>query len=264
MLPLLGGLITGGAGLLGSIFSSETSAQNTQANIQAQQGMQQQTEAFNAQQAEINREFQTQQSSTAYQRASQDMQKAGLNPAMMFGSGGAASSPSGATASVSSPNMALHNAPSPLGNLGETVGKAVSTAVDMKTMDKMTEEIARTRAEERLTQARIRSEAQVPEKIAAEASVQQAEERLRKARLPGELFSAQEARDKLDISEGVRRPLVKGAYEAQKVSDIAAPLVSSASKVAGLEILSKAFRGGKNPKAWSRGFDAGRMRSNEE
>lgn len=62
---------------------------------------------FNAQQAQKNRDYQTEMSNTAYQRGVADMQAAGLNPALMFGNGNAASSPSGnmaeGSASVASP-----------------------------------------------------------------------------------------------------------------------------------------------------------------
>jgi len=54
-------------------------------------------QAFNAQEAEKSRSYQTQMSNTAYTRAVQDMKNAGLNPMLTVTQGGA-STPSGATA----------------------------------------------------------------------------------------------------------------------------------------------------------------------
>jgi hypothetical protein len=54
--------------------------------------------AFDAEQAAINRQFQERLSSSAYQRAMEDMKKAGLNPALLYGGAKPASTPSGATA----------------------------------------------------------------------------------------------------------------------------------------------------------------------
>lgn len=53
--------------------------------------------AFNANQAKLNRQFQERMSSTAFQRMKGDMEKAGLNPLLGLGSGGA-STPSGSQA----------------------------------------------------------------------------------------------------------------------------------------------------------------------
>ena len=57
---------------------------------------------LNSYQAQKNRDFQASMSNTSYQRAVQDMLKAGLNPSLMFRSGQGASTPSGATASMHS------------------------------------------------------------------------------------------------------------------------------------------------------------------
>ena len=76
---------------IGSIFndlSGATSAQKAEF-------------AFNAEEAQKQRDWQTELSNSAYQRAVEDMKKAGLNPVNMFGGGNgvAASTPSGSSAS---------------------------------------------------------------------------------------------------------------------------------------------------------------------
>lgn len=57
---------------------------------------------FSAQQAQIQRDWEQYMSNTSYQRAVADLKEAGLNPAMLYASGGqGASTPSGASASAS-------------------------------------------------------------------------------------------------------------------------------------------------------------------
>ena len=62
---------------------------------------------LNSYQAKKNRDFQASMSNSSYQRATQDMLKAGLNPSLMYGSGQGASTPSGAMATMHSNPMNL-------------------------------------------------------------------------------------------------------------------------------------------------------------
>lgn len=61
---------------------------------------------YNSAEAAANREWQERMSSTAYQRAVEDMKKAGLNPILAYGNGGA-STPGGSAGTISAANMGL-------------------------------------------------------------------------------------------------------------------------------------------------------------
>lgn len=63
--------------------------------------MQDYANQFNASEAQKQRDFEERMSSTAYQRAVEDMKKAGINPIMLMGNGGA-DVPTGSSASASS------------------------------------------------------------------------------------------------------------------------------------------------------------------
>lgn len=72
--------------------------------------------AFNASEAQKQRDWEQEMSNTAYQRASADMSAAGFNPALMFQQGGA-STPSGSAARSGSGGGVPHPTGGPIGSI---------------------------------------------------------------------------------------------------------------------------------------------------
>jgi hypothetical protein len=93
-----GSLISGGASLAGGILANAGRADASQQVGQFNLASARETNQFNAEEAQKNRDFQQRNSDTAHQRQVTDLRAAGLNPILSAKYGGA-SSPSGGQAS---------------------------------------------------------------------------------------------------------------------------------------------------------------------
>ncbi len=85
-------IIAAGAALVGGAMTNSAAAARAKA-----------TQAFNAQQAQKQMDFQERMSNTSYQRAMVDMRKAGLNPILAYKQGGAGTPSGAAGAGVTPP-----------------------------------------------------------------------------------------------------------------------------------------------------------------
>jgi hypothetical protein len=110
---------------------------------------------FSADQASKNRSFQAQMSNTSYQRAMEDMKKAGLNP-ILAGKFGGASTPQGAMATMETPDFTSAFA---------TEKQMEKTDIDI---EKVEQEIENLDTQNQLTKAQIGQTATAAAKTAYE------------------------------------------------------------------------------------------------
>lgn len=205
----IGSLLGLGAGLFGQ----------SQTNDMQQQMMAQQ------------QSFQERMSSTAYQRASEDMTKAGLNPMMMFSSGSAASTPAGAAPSANVKS----------GMDSEAMQRAISTATQVRvanaTIDNLVEQNAKIKAE-------TLTEKERPLLVANEAGVKAHQQGLIRAdtrvtNTRGDILrnEAVTSKNQEDMDPSVRKVLDVGGFAGRKASDIISPVgevISSARRARSL------------------------------
>lgn len=112
---IIGAGISAAGSLAGGMINSAGQAAANQSNQQ-----------FNSQQAQYQREWEQNMSSTAYRRGMEDMKAAGLNPILAYSQGGA-STPSGASASSN-----VENAMEGVGQGVASAGQIARNAADLK------------------------------------------------------------------------------------------------------------------------------------
>lgn len=207
-------LISGGMNLLGSIFGAKQSGENTQAQIQA--SMQQQA---------TQNAFSERMSSTAYQRATKDMTEAGLNPMMMFGSGGPASSPAGSGIQAPTPQTR-----STLEGMGHAASQAITSAVAVKSMEKMTDEVANLKVQRDLLGEQINLARAHGSESTSRTKINELEAQIKELYRRGP--ATMTSRSATDVLEGVPDIGVRGAHIANWGADrVVAPLASTAKAV---------------------------------
>ena len=105
LLEGLSSLVSG----LGGLYTNYQNAKNADKANRLQERLLHEQNAFNSAEAQKQRAWETEMSNTAYSRAREDMENAGINPILLGSSAQAASTPTGAAAD----SAASHSAQRP-------------------------------------------------------------------------------------------------------------------------------------------------------
>lgn len=198
-------LIGAAIGGLGSIFTNKTNSDNVEKTNEA-----------NAQQAQLNRDFQERMSNTAYQRGMEDMRRAGLNPILAYQKGGA-SSPGGAQAAMTTPHVE------------NVAANAVSSAMQLKRNTAEVANMLQTNRNLQATEQNIATDTALKEATAARTM---SEDRILGYKLsPAELEAKKAQLDREVYENSAGGILRKTGTVAQETNRSVEPLVNNTSKL---------------------------------
>lgn len=153
-----------------------------------------------------------------------------------------ATTPSSATASVSTPTAPMPQNRSALADLGQNIARGIDAAISAKTMDKMADEIANlkatrekigaetlaTTAQEAATRATIPLTSARTSLTRQEKETEEQRTNELKRSVPRQEWEAIKYLDLSNIPDTARRAGNIGSWGGQKVGDVVAPIISSA------------------------------------